>query len=556
MFHRKRREAGHDEEADPSVSSSSTAAAAAASPSVAVAEKRGMKRMPLLPTSKHQSVLVVLGILLLLTALRAAARRWLSTLAFLRVVTLCPVAVCLYRGIGPRRQQGPFATNSNLSPSLERILPLVLVVTVVAAQFPAFLGSAVAAAAVVGFSLVTLPQTTATPPAALTISNIVTTNSPSNQNATGSDAAATAAAAATHSHTGQQTKGSPVKILLAVLLLVTVLLTENFMVWVVSATFEPGWKAASAPDALQDNGRAVIQFLAKTLKKSQVVGLRRLWNVQWSLVACFAVALFLVEAYHPRRRLYSICVRAVLTLAAARFIRTVSFLLTVLPSQHVTCYAQHFPYPPPDNWLDWIAVGFQPASHGGCNDLIISGHATVTSTLACLATSVSGDYVFGACLWIMVALDYAVEIYEGFHYSVDMWLGMVLVTLLWNAFRSLEERDYNDDDNSSNNNNNSTSGGTVATAVQNGTSSRKTTVGFTGHVKEVGLLSLPAMMAYIQLSMLPPSTANPLIVVYVVFAAGIFYMSVRTAGPSAALYQHYAQHVLFCLLYLALGVYL
>jgi hypothetical protein len=70
-------------------------------------------------------------------------------------------------------------------------------------------------------------------------------------------------------------------------------------------------------------------------------------------------------------------------LATAVRVCTVGFLLTVLPSQNKACYQQHFLST--TWWYDWLAVGgFRTGeSTARCNDLIISGHATVTATMAC-----------------------------------------------------------------------------------------------------------------------------------------------------------------------------
>eukprot|EP00521_Asterionellopsis_glacialis_P019040 CAMPEP_0195326626 /NCGR_PEP_ID=MMETSP0708-20121125/9808_1 /TAXON_ID=33640 /ORGANISM="Asterionellopsis glacialis, Strain CCMP134" /LENGTH=154 /DNA_ID=CAMNT_0040394257 /DNA_START=127 /DNA_END=588 /DNA_ORIENTATION=+ len=98
-------------------------------------------------------------------------------------------------------------------------------------------------------------------------------------------------------------------------------------------------------------------------------------------------------------------------------------------------------------------IGILPNSHGGCNDLIISGHATVTSTLACASTSVASNTKFSVALWALVAMDYSIEVYEGFHYSVDMWMGALLTSLLWRIYVTLEQDDQDeqvekdDDDN-------------------------------------------------------------------------------------------------------------
>ena len=519
---------------------------------------------------RRRWLMVVAGIVGFLASI-AAAWYLLSTLAFLRIVTLIPVAVCLYQGLFGSTYSDSDGNGSS------RLLPLALVATVVMAQLPSFLGAAVAALAVLFFSLVTLPSAAAAVPL-LSSTSMESTNA--NVTTTGSNGTHDSANNPrdnNRANTNTKNKANPKSVVLAVIILVTVLLTENFMIWVVSATFAPGWKVSTAPPPLQDNGRNMIQYILKDLTKAQVVGLRRLWNVQWSLVACLGVSLFIVQVYNTKyaansghgrgrdrdravqRQLYSIGTRAVTTLATARCIRTVSFLLTVLPSQNKACYQQHFPFPPPANWKDWLAVGLEPASHGGCNDLIISGHATVTATMACVASSVSmsssNSRKFATALWIMVVLDYCIEIYEGFHYAVDMWLGMVLVSLLWHALAPLEERDYYQENNVDDDEDKSVP---VATKKSTDTSNSKPSVGFHGTMNDVGLYSLPALAAYLQLTVMPQSTANPLIVVYVIFGALIFSLSTNKSRSVAVAqaYQHYAQHVLLCLLFLALGVYL
>ena len=424
-------------------------------------------------------------ILFFLAAILLLAYSSLSKLHFLQILTLLPVGLCVY--VGLRRNQA-------LS---HRILPLTLVATTVSAQFPAFLGAAIAATAVVAFGLATLPAN-------------------QKQHST--------------------TPASPLPVLLGTLVLVTVLLTENFMVWVVSATFEPSHSVETAPPPLQDNGQLMLKWFLQDLQKHQVVSLRRMWNVQWGLVACLGASFVIADVYSGSRRLYRLGCRAVLTLAAARFIRTISFLLTVLPSQHSNCYTEHYPNPPPTDTWEWIWVGLLPASHGGCNDLIISGHATVTSTMASVAASVSKEPLFCLSLWSMVVLDYMVEIYEGFHYSVDMWLGMVIVSLLWRVLAPIEANDE--------------------TSADNAMDPPKTSAPMSLQI--VVLYCLPAIVAYMQLTVLPQWSANFLIVAYVVWVGVLhFGFAVRqTKNALQRAYQHYCQHVLFCLLYMALGVYL
>jgi hypothetical protein len=435
----------------------------------------------ILPKRRLTSILVVVAVIILLIIFVAPKRPTL--LMTYQIITLLPVFVCLYVGLFRRRN------NLQQRWHHSRILPLTLVGAVVASQVPLFVAAAMGAAAVMAFSLATL--------------------------------------------TPKTNKGSPKPVLVSGILLVTVLLTENFMIWVVSATYPAGQQANTAPPPLQDNGQLLIQYLTSDLTKHDVVhGLRRVWNVQWSLVACLFASFFVTDVWGDRK-LYGVASRGLWTLALARIVRTVSFCWTVLPSPVQACYAQRYPYPPPEEWSAWIWVGLLPASHGGCNDLIISGHATVTSTMACVATSMVGvDPWFAVALWTMVALDYAVEIYEGFHYSVDMWLGVVLVTLLWRSLQVWEERTWPQE---------SENDGAPVTQ-------RKPTV------QEGVVYGIPAAVAYLQLVILPSWTSNFIIVAYVVIVVGLFAKGKQTDQTAA--YLHYCQHVVLCLLFMAFGIYL
>jgi multisubunit Na+/H+ antiporter MnhG subunit len=217
----------------------------------------------------------------------------------------------------------------------QRIIPLALVLAVIAAQLRFYIATGLAFVCVTAFGIATIPD-----PA--------------------TEAIRRRKAQGTASFT---------TVMLAVFIMIAVLLTENFLIWVVSATFPDGQIVTTAPPPLQDNGQQVLRYAVADLNRRQVVGLRRLWNTQWALVACLGASFVVVELFHPSRTLYSLGTHAVLTVAAARSIRTISFLMTVLPSQVRNCYAQRFPYPPPDDIWEWIWVGMLPRAHGGCNDL-------------------------------------------------------------------------------------------------------------------------------------------------------------------------------------------
>ena len=72
---------------------------------------------------------------------------------------------------------------------------------------------------------------------------------------------------------------------------------------------------------------------------------------------------------------FGMATRSIWCIIISRAIRTVAFMLTVLPSQRPGCYGRRFP-PVPDTWLEFLTIGFgQLRASGGCNDLIISGAA-------------------------------------------------------------------------------------------------------------------------------------------------------------------------------------
>lgn len=156
--------------------------------------------------------------------------------------------------------------------------------------------------------------------------------------------------------------------------------------------------------------------------------------------------------------------------------------------------------------------------------------------VACTASSVADDPIFGIALWSMVVLDYAIEIYEGFHYSVDMWLGIVLVSLLWRTLKPLEGATKASPD------------AVVSTAQQQQPVS----------VQSVVMYLPPALVAYVQLMFLPQWTANFLIVSFASFAVLIFFKFVwkEVQHAKKQVYIHYSQHVLLCLLLMAFGIYL
>jgi hypothetical protein len=353
----------------------------------------------------------------------------------------------------------------------------------------------------------------------------------------------------------------------AAIILAIVMLFENFMIWVVSATYPPGMNTSTAKP-LQDNGRIVLEKLAMKLfnvqspwmARQSLQTLRDGLNVQWALVTSFGTSLICLEIrlgqssstmqqrQQQQRTLHGLTLRVLITLAMARFIRTISFSLTVLPSQVNNCYVSHFP-PPPENWSEWLMVGFLPNSRGGCNDLILSGHATVTSTITCAFTSVAASTPFSLAVWTLVTLDYSIEAYQGLHYSVDMWLGCIITCLLWKLTKPFEFKTGGDEN----------VGVLVPQPLPQGNVDERRADAMTrmplestgiipfNDMKIVGIYALPAMVAYVALIVVPEAFINYFLVGYSVLAGIIF---------SRCGFTSFLQHVLLCEVTIAIGAYL
>jgi hypothetical protein len=471
--------------------------------------------MPSLFSKQQHAMMVACLVFLQMIAMGVAAIKvkvqsfsHLISILFAAFITSLPAFLLLGVGLG-------VVGSSSRDLPHQRYIPLAIVGTIIGNQLPSFLSAGMAAAGIYIFGL-------ASRPLPLDVDQY-------NKKKVGSSSGV----GADDDIKKTSTLTGPLKTVFASLLMVAVLLMDNFFVWVVAATYKPSQSivAGDLPKPLQDNGQITMNYLfgnVLALTKREVVKVRGIINVEWLLVSGLGLSLVAMEIHGPamRRNLWSVSKRGVLTLAAARSIRIFSYLITVLPSQNPRCYFGHFPYPPPQEWIPWLMVGVIPQVNGGCNDLIISGHATATATMACVVTSVVGKPLFTAALWMFVAMDYMVEVFEGFHYSVDMFLGAVLVNFIWTVMASMEES---------------------GPADQAGRPKKFYPLLDISHSDLVKYL-VPVLAAYFQvIGLIPQDLGVYSIVVYMVV---VVYQVYRFG------FQQYTQHTLFCLLYIGLGVFL
>ena len=424
--------------------------------------------------------------------------------------------------------------NSNGTNAHELVIASAFLLAILCKLLPKWASSAVASVAVLGFGLASRQMTHRA------VSDDSTSSCDGNDNIASNNYIHTTDT----DENGLQQKWARLTLkeraALATLAVVTSLLIENFLIWVVSATYPPG--IYDSPTPLQDNGRIVLESLAMKLfnveeaylakRKLQVI--RDALNVQWAIVTSLGASFVCLElnignvATKKGRSLAGLALHALMTLATARLIRTVSFVLTVLPSQVPGCYRRHFPMPP-NTWKEWLLIGFLPNSRGGCNDLILSGHATVLTTLGCGCTSVANNVKFSVAVWTLVAVDFAIESYQGLHYSVDMWLGCIVTALLWQLTKDLEVPGAYEQ--------NKVNKVEVANLSQCAPLDSRI----------VALYSLPAFLGFAILTFVPEAFVNYFLVGYAIWAGVIM----AKWG-----FTNFSQHILLCLLLATLGSYL
>lgn len=152
-------------------------------------------------------------------------------------------------------------------------------------------------------------------------------------------------------------------------------------------------------------------------------------NIKHFLLVIISLALSVLWDQVPYSG-FGMMSRVVLTICISRSIRTICFMVTILPSPKKNCYMRRFPAVP-DNWIEFIKVGFKEMrGHGGCNDLIFSGHCGIW-VLAPLAFH---SYYKNQCcmlLWIAVIQTSIRAVLEHHHYSIDMVLAIIITTFIW-----------------------------------------------------------------------------------------------------------------------------
>lgn len=212
----------------------------------------------------------------------------------------------------------------------------------------------------------------------------------------------------------------------SVVFLITIVVLENFCTWATSASDVRKYEYTP----LQDN---VELLLLKSFDRFPslrwvVVGA---WRVDMHTLLAAFVALCLSPAFDALPYSgFGMASRFMDTIAFTHLIRTVAFMITVLPNPQLDCYRRNFP-PVPDTLSEYIAIGFGAKRGHGCNDLVISGHGAVYAACALGIATYCGRRGSGFLAWLGVFKLCLQEVVDKTHYSVDMFLAVVTTVLVW-----------------------------------------------------------------------------------------------------------------------------
>jgi hypothetical protein len=157
------------------------------------------------------------------------------------------------------------------------------------------------------------------------------------------------------------------------------------------------------------------------------------WRVDmhWLLYSFVALCLSVVWDAVPYSG-FGMGARFINAITWTHALRTIAFLVTVLPNPRPNCYARNFP-PVPDSAWEFIMIGFGAKRGSGCNDLVISGHGVVYAAvpLALGTFYPRGRWGAAALAWVAVAKLCLQEVVDKTHYSVDMLLAVACTVLVW-----------------------------------------------------------------------------------------------------------------------------
>lgn len=169
------------------------------------------------------------------------------------------------------------------------------------------------------------------------------------------------------------------------------------------------------------------------------------WLLFSAVVYAVALSIFFSIKGYIEAPLIAILWRTGMIMAISFSTRSIAFLVTILPSASPSCRRYpRFPgdqvFDPPGGFLDIFL--FKTAIRG-CGDLIFSGHMTCVIIAALVVTHYSPRKLFSIPSWMIVISEAFMILAQRLHYSVDVFLALVIVPQVWICFYHFFPRDIN-----------------------------------------------------------------------------------------------------------------
>ncbi|VAI84388.1 unnamed protein product [Triticum turgidum subsp. durum] len=250
--------------------------------------------------------------------------------------------------------------------------------------------------------------------------------------------------------------------LAAMIFMFAALLCEAISVRFVSSVLGLRWHRSTAP--LPDTGQWLLLALNERLPRTVVYLLRAHIISLHHYLMLFIMLGFSAFFDCIKGPGLGIGTRYMFAMAVGRFLRTITFVSTILPSARPWCAAAR--YKIPDHPHAWAQKYYAPYASdprairrvilvdmpydilrpsagegpswyhlvnkagGGCNDLIYSGHMFVAVLTAMAWTEAYGGWI-SVGIWFLVLHSAQREIRERYHYSADCVVAIYVGILLW-----------------------------------------------------------------------------------------------------------------------------
>ncbi|XP_050214452.1 protein PHLOEM UNLOADING MODULATOR [Mercurialis annua] len=275
--------------------------------------------------------------------------------------------------------------------------------------------------------------------------------------------------------------GAAIPFVGSMILMLLCLLFEALCVRFSTAVLGLDWHRDALP--LPDTGQWFLLSLNEKLPEAMVEILRAHIIGLHHYLMLFVILAFSVLFDSVQAPGLGLGARYMFTMAIGRFLRAITFVSTILPSNRPWCAASRFGVPAyPHHWAqkyyvpyasdpsairqiiqqdiayadtgkllpdyrpDWGSMNFlidflRPTTEaswfsiltkagGGCNDLIYSGHMLVAVLTAMAWTEAYGGFS-SAIIWMLVIHSAQREIRERHHYTVDCIAAIYVGILLW-----------------------------------------------------------------------------------------------------------------------------